>query len=525
MAAKNFTLYNYSTTSTATLNQITFQTPAGIQHIADLSAFGGYLSGASAFTGTGTFPFEPALYQSDTRPENAVYAAHYNTASNFFLIVDSTTRIQPSWVASGNGYTSGQSVLAVTSGTWLQMSAAPTFPPTAGQAILFSTGTIQLTVDSTTGISAGFVAVGNGYSIDQTVVSVVSGSVLQMSAYPNGTPSIGGTINFENRSPIGTLAPGGSIPFSIDHTTSLTSIGTYTAQVNIIGNINGPKTKVVRNAIVLSTVPVADPGNIFFDPGGGGGDGPSAPCSDDASVSCAAPGAGGGECFTADTLINMVGSTTKRIDQIQIDDLVVDALTGRPNKVIGIKVTEYETGRRLFATKSGVKPFITEQHAFYNDKNELCAISDECEYLAPWLGPIKIVEVPKIETAQENITVYNLIFETGNSHYANGVSVSNMVGHGGTYVLLQKGYISEEDYKGYIYHLENTTGLNSLTQEHKAKVFKIAFVLTKYILENDNLRSRLLAKALGWTIKNRTTLYPYVEKWFNSRIRNWIFKK
>ena len=294
MAAKNFTLYNYSTTSTATLNQITFQTPAGIQHIADLSAFGGYLSGASAFTGTGTFPFEPALYQSDTRPENAVYAAHYNTASNFFLIVDSTTRIQPSWVASGNGYTSGQSVLAVTSGTWLQMSAAPTFSPTIGQAILFSTGTIQLTVDSTTGISAGFVAVGNGYSIDQTVVSVVSGSVLQMSAYPNGTPSIGGTINFENRSPIGTLPPGGSIPFSIDHTTSLTSIGTYTAQVNIIGNINGPKTKVVRNAIVLSTVPVADPGNIFFDPGGGGGDGPSPPCSDDASVSCSAGGGGGG---------------------------------------------------------------------------------------------------------------------------------------------------------------------------------------------------------------------------------------
>jgi hypothetical protein len=115
-----------------------------------------------------------------------------------------------------------------------------------------------------------------------------------MSAYPNGTPSIGGTINFENRSPIGTLAPGGSIPFSIDHTTSLTSIGTYTAQVNIIGNINGPKTKVVRNAIVLSTVPVADPGNIFYDPGGGGGDSSPSPCSDASSVSCSAGGGGGG---------------------------------------------------------------------------------------------------------------------------------------------------------------------------------------------------------------------------------------
>jgi hypothetical protein len=231
------------------------------------------------------------------------------------------------------------------------------------------------------------------------------------------------------------------------------------------------------------------------------------------------------ECFTADTLINVAGGKTKRIDQIEIGDLVIDALTGKSNKVIGIKVTEYQPGRRIFSTTKGVKPFITEQHAFYNEDNELCAMSEECEYLAPWLGPIKIVDVPEIETVTEFVTVYNLMFESGNSHYANGVPVNNMVGHGGTHVLLQKGYISEEDYKGYIYHLENTTGLNSLTQEHKAKVFKIVFVLTKYILENNNLRSRLLAKVLGWAIKNRTTLYPYVEKWFNSRTRNWIFGK
>jgi hypothetical protein len=231
-----------------------------------------------------------------------------------------------------------------------------------------------------------------------------------------------------------------------------------------------------------------------------------------------------GECFTGDTMINMSGGTLKRIDQIQIGDLVIDALTGKPNKVIGVKVTNYEAGRRLFATKKGVKPFITEQHAFYNENNELCAMSEECEYLAPWLGPVKIVDVPEIETAQENILVYNLMFKDGNSHYANGVPVSNMVGHGGTYVLFQKGYISEEDYKGYIYHLENTVGLNSLTQSQKAKVFRIIFAATKYILNNNNLRSRLLANALGWAIKNRTTLYPYLEKWFKSRIRNWIFK-
>lgn len=523
MPVKNFTLSNVSAT-TATLNQLIFVTPGGLQHVADVSAFGGYLSGETAFTGNVSFPVETATYVEDTRPENATYTTSSFVTPNFFLDVDSTNRIKIGWEASGNGYTSGQTVLQVVSGSRLRMSAGPTFPPTVGQAITFTApDTELLTVDSTSGISPGFVAVGNGYTVGQTVVSVIGPTVLRMSDIPNGIPTIGGTINFENRAPIGTLEPGASIPFTIDYTTSLTTVNTYTARMEILADLSGPKTKVVQNAIVLSNVPQGDPG-VFFDPTGGGGDSGPAACSDSSSVSCSA-GGGGGECFTSDTLINMAGGQLKRIDQISIGDLVVDALTGKHNKVIGVKVTDYEAGRRLFATKKGVKPFITEQHAFYNDKGELCAISEECEYLAPWLGPVKIVDVPEIETAQESITVYNLIFETGNSHYANGVPVSNMVGHGGTYVLMQKGFISKEDYEGYIYHLENTVGLNSLSQEQKAKVFKIVFVLSKYILNNDNLSSRVLARLMGWAVKNRTTLYPYMEKWFKSRVRNWIFGK
>jgi hypothetical protein len=521
MAAKNFTLYNLSS-STAVLNQLIFESPPGIPHVANLSSFGGYLSGQTAFTGNVTFPVEQATYVEDTRPENATFVSTFNTLSNFFLNLDSTDRIKTGWTASGNGY-SGQIVLDVVSGTQLRMNAAADFPPTVGQAITFSTSDIELTVDSTAGIGAGFVAEGNGYSIGQTVVAVLGPTVLRMSDYPNGIPTVGGVINFENRSPIGTLAPGASIPFTIDYTTGLTSVGTYTARLEILADLAGPKTKLVQNAIVLSIAPQGDPG-IFFDPSGGGGaDGP-ADCTDSSSVSCTG-GAGGGECFTGETLINIVGGTTRRIDQIQIGDLVVDALTGNSNKVIGVKVTDYEAGRRLFATKKSVKPFITEQHAFYNENNVLCAMSSECEYLAPWLGPIKVVDVPEIEIAKENITVYNLMFETGNSHYANGVPVSNMVGHGGTYVLMQKGYITEEEYQGYIYHLENTVGLNSLSQEQKAKVFNIVFKLSKYILNNNNLQSRLLAHIMGWAIRNRTTLYPYMEKWFKSRIRNWIFRK
>jgi hypothetical protein len=134
-----------------------------------------------------------------------------------------------------------------------------------------------------------------------------------------------------------------------------------------------------------------------------------------------------------------------------------------------------------------------------------------------------VVDVPVIKTVEESTTVYNLMFETGNSHFANGLPVSNMVGTGGMYILYMKGYITEEQYKGYVYHLENTVGLNALSQEHKARVFNIAYKLTKYIMENDNIRSKLLAKTLSWAIRNRETVYPYLEKWLNSRIRNMIF--
>ena len=117
------------------------------------------------------------------------------------------------------------------------------------------------------------------------------------------------------------------------------------------------------------------------------------------------------------------------------------------------------------------------------------------------------------------------MFETGNSHYANGVKVSNIVGTGNTYVLFMKGYLDEESYLGYIYHLENTVGLNALTQEQKAAVFNIVSWMSNYVLRNNNLRSYLLAKCMSWAIRNRTTLYPYLEKWFKSRLRSFILGK
>jgi hypothetical protein len=113
--------------------------------------------------------------------------------------------------------------------------------------------------------------------------------------------------------------------------------------------------------------------------------------------------------------------------------------------------------------------------------------------------------------------------ESGNTHYANAVPVNNIIGHGGAFILFDKGHLSFEDYRGYINHLEDTVGLNSFTPEQKVKVYKIVDRCTEYIMHNDNLRSRLLAKTLSWAIRNRTNVFPYLDKWFKSRVRNWIF--
>lgn len=255
--------------------------------------------------------------------------------------------------------------------------------------------------------------------------------------------------------------------------------------------------------------PVTEPAPVY-DYGGG----------DAGGFSGDTGGGGGGGCFTASTLITMYDGSTKTIDSIVAGDLVLDALTGNPNRVLGVKTTDYPAGEKLFTTVKGVNPFITEEHAFYNDNNELCAISEKCYSLAPWLGDINIVKVHKIVETKEQQTVYNLMLESGNSHYANGVRVNNMIGTGNTYVLYLKGYIDKNTYLNY-----TTNIYSNLTAEQKTRVFQIVEQLSAYILNNNNLQSRMLAKSMAWALKNKDLLYPYVEKWFKSRLRNWIFAK
>jgi hypothetical protein len=232
-------------------------------------------------------------------------------------------------------------------------------------------------------------------------------------------------------------------------------------------------------------------------------------------------GGGGGGCFLAGTQITMADGTLKAIENIIAGDVILEALSNTPVKVIGVKIRVHDVSKWVFSLDSKVKPYITEEHPFYNDADELCAISDLATTLAPWLGPIKIVDVANKIKIKDAVTVYNLMLATGESHYANGVRVNNIVKTGGTYALVYRGFLDQAAYESHVYNEENQT----VSPEQQALIFNYTLKLTNYVLHNNNIRSILLGRVLSWALRNRDTLYPYIDRWFKSRLRSWIFRK
>jgi hypothetical protein len=255
-------------------------------------------------------------------------------------------------------------------------------------------------------------------------------------------------------------------------------------------------------------------GVVYYD-GGGGSDGGGGQSGDTG-------GGGGGSCFLPFTLIRMADGTEKPISQIKSGDYVLEALTNQPARVIGVKTREHDITKWVFALHDDETPYMTEEHPWYNDDDELCAISTSCTEQAPWLGTVHIVDVKnKIKLAQE-VIVYNLMLETGESHYANGIRVNNIIKTGTAYVLLHKGYLSKAAYENYVYNTAN----KAFAPEKQVRIFNALHKISRYILDNDTWKSRLLARAVAWGITNRSTMEPIV-KWIGDhpRIRNLLFGK
>jgi hypothetical protein len=253
----------------ALVKSLTFSTPANVSHTANLSNFGSYLASETAFTGPTTKPSTVKTYVSDTSPQTPTYVRHTGTT----LVVSDTGHIQAGWIASGNGYLSNQRVVSVTSATWLVMSGSPSTPPSVGQSILFSTSTVELTVNNSSGLAVGDEASGNGYSSGQTITGI-NGSTLTMSAHPSTTPSPGGSITFYANTPITTLAAGASISWTMYYNNNTSDQTTYYSLITVNSLVNSVELDpFVKNTVTVAAAPPAyDPGG-GWDGGGGGGDG------------------------------------------------------------------------------------------------------------------------------------------------------------------------------------------------------------------------------------------------------------
>jgi hypothetical protein len=268
-------------------------------------------------------------------------------------------------------------------------------------------------------------------------------------------------------------------------------------------------------------------GTILADPGAGGGaaynsgsvsyvDGESTAGDTDSSA-----GGGGGGCFLPHTLIKMADGTEKKISSIQPGDCVLEALTNKPAKVIGVKTRAHDINKWVFALHDDEMPYITEEHPWYNDDDELCAISTLCTEQAPWLGVVNIVNVENKIKLSQDVIVYNLILETGESHYANGIRVNNIVKNGGTFVLVYKGLLSQDAYQNHIWNEANVT----ISPAARRRFFMYTHKLATYVLENDNFKGRILGRTMTWAVNNRSSLEPIARWWFNSSIRKIIFGK
>ena len=292
MAAITYTIRNNSTTTSAVINYFTIATNvAQIQHTLNLTGWNSpWATGYTAFTGASTLQRVDSNYISNVGTLNKVYQYHTGTS----LLLNDNTGLAAGWgIGSTPGYTSGQTVVSTSGTSWVITSAAPTATPVGGNAITFEPPQYLLQVNSISGILAGWVISGTGYSSGQTVVATSGTQWVQVSANASSTPS--GTITFtSNQDIMATIAPLGTKTFSMNYANVTATRGTYTSLVNIVATVGSSVTKIVNN--YLSIVPPGTvPPSPYYDSGGGGGDGyqPDPTGEPETGGGSNAPGVGG----------------------------------------------------------------------------------------------------------------------------------------------------------------------------------------------------------------------------------------
>jgi len=293
----------------------------------------------------------------------------FSTSTNELTLSGTTPTLgmAAGWKILGNGYNSTGTVISVKNSFTLIVDNLPDTTPTVGNLMTFrapgTDGSKTVTVASSAGLSNGFIASGNGFTLGQSITNV-SGNVLTMSAEPNGTPEFGGSISFANsNATLYTIPPSGSVSFNLDYSNISGTTGhpgtPYASILTVKVTQSTQRSLVVRNYVSIDAIPVPPSPTTYtgtYSGGSRGGDGgfglAPAPSvghrglSDgNQSISGSqngsfGPSPGGSvgsvsSCFLADAKITLANGTIKELIDLKPGDLVLGAF-GEINPVIGV---------------------------------------------------------------------------------------------------------------------------------------------------------------------------------------------
>lgn len=127
------------------------------------------------------------------------------------------------------------------------------------------------------------------------------------------------------------------------------------------------------------------------------------------------PPRGGGGCFIGNTLVTMWDGTRRRIDEVEVGDLVQSGIHCKPNKVMFVeKLIDTMLWKELYTPSGMHEPFATPNHILFVNKEWVAVDVD----LYEWMPKARKIKDP-ITRPTEGDMVYNLWLDGDGKYFVN----------------------------------------------------------------------------------------------------------
>lgn len=153
-------------------------------------------------------------------------------------------------------------------------------------------------------------------------------------------------------------------------------------------------------------------------------------------------GGGGGGCFTGETFVTMWDGTKKRIDEIQVGDLVQSGIATQSSKVLFVeKLPDNILWKELYSPSGMHEPFATPNHMLFVNREWVALDINKYD----WMPKTKMVNNP-ITRKTEGGWVYNLWLDGGDGTYYVNDYVTHSIMYNGGFVRLawEKEYLTHD---------------------------------------------------------------------------------